>query len=103
MGVDYYACQNCGRTFPDCGNYFSCYTCDSRYCSDECGGKEYVPEDPGEEEEEEKDWEVATTCILCRRETIRDSDLVSFLCQKLNLTYDQAADLYRKENKVEDE
>jgi len=24
MGVDYYVCDNCGETFPDCGDYRQC-------------------------------------------------------------------------------
>lgn len=24
MGVDYYACDHCGETFPDCGTYIHC-------------------------------------------------------------------------------
>lgn len=24
MGVDYYACEHCGETFPDCGEYMRC-------------------------------------------------------------------------------
>ena len=39
MGIDYFCCDNCEKSFPDCIDYFSC-DCGSMFCSDECGGKQ---------------------------------------------------------------
>lgn len=99
MGVDFYTCQNesCGYNFPDCGRYYTCSSCESMFCSDDCGGKEYLFDENGEHIE--TDWGSASTCILCRKESISSSDMIRFLLAKLSLTYDQAADMLRKEAK----
>jgi len=45
MGIDYIACNNCGRTFPDCGSYIICENCSTEWCSDECAEEDgYIPE-----------------------------------------------------------
>ena len=45
MSVDYYTCNYCEETFPDCGSYVSCETCGTHWCSDECAEEEgYVRE-----------------------------------------------------------
>ena len=36
MSIDYYSCEHCGDTFPDCGSYISCGNCGTMWCSDEC-------------------------------------------------------------------
>lgn len=36
MGVDYYTCDYCDDTFPDCGYYVHCESCGTHWCSDEC-------------------------------------------------------------------
>jgi hypothetical protein len=82
MGVDFYACQNCGETYPDCGDYFTCSTCESSFCSDECGGCQVADDD-------------TTSCVLCRVEVILDSDLLDFLLKGHNLTRSEAEALYR--------
>jgi hypothetical protein len=92
MGVDFYTCANCERTFADCGPYFSCFTCSEHFCTKKCGGRQVV------EEPEDCD-EVITTCILCRKESATSSDMVCFLLKKFGLTYDQALELYRQEPK----
>jgi|HubBroStandDraft_4_1064222.scaffolds.fasta_scaffold00029_31 hypothetical protein len=44
MGVDWYPCNYCGRTFPDCGDYVLCSgndgNCGTEWCSDKCAEKE---------------------------------------------------------------
>jgi hypothetical protein len=98
MGVDFYTCENCGRTFPDCGPYFSCYSCSARFCSNECGVKQ-VEDDESEGEPEDGRWkEEITTCIFCRKESVTDRDLMLFLLKKLALSYDEAVELYKKED-----
>ena len=37
MGVDWLSCDNCGDTFPDCGDFVSCHCdCSSRWCDERC-------------------------------------------------------------------
>jgi hypothetical protein len=90
MGVRHYNCHTCGRSFPDCVKYFRCFSCNGRFCSDECGGKQVVPhpEDPPDMEEE-------TTCVLCRKEQATDSQLLKTLLAHFNITHEQAMDIYR--------
>ena len=40
MSIDYYSCNNCGETFPDCGDYVSCEGCGTKWCCDECAEEE---------------------------------------------------------------
>lgn len=96
MGVDWYTCQNesCSQTYPDCSRYYTCSSCESSFCSDECGAKQYIEDENGNRTE--TDWGEASTCILCRHES---GEMIHFLLAKLGLTYDQAADLFRKEKK----
>ncbi len=32
MGVDFFACDNCGATFPDCGPHARCESCNQKLC-----------------------------------------------------------------------
>ena len=94
MSVDYFVCQNCGDTFPDCYDYFTCSSCESIFCSDKCGGRKIV-EDDGISDQD------LTDCVLCRMEVISDHDLIKYLLLKYNITYDEACEGYK--NLVEQE
>ena len=98
MGVDFYTCENCGYNFPDCGPYFSCYSCESRFCSTKCGGRKLECE----QEEKRKDgssWFLeVTSCVLCRKEEVTDRSLMLFLLKRCSLSYDEAVELYKKED-----
>lgn len=99
MGVDFYTCQNesCGRTYPDCGRYYTCSSCESSFCSDTCGGKQYIEDENGNRKE--TDWGEASNCILCRYESISSGEMIGFLLAKLGVTYDQAFDMFREKNR----
>jgi|SRR6185369_15402067 len=96
MGVDFYTCANCERTFPDCGPYFSCW-CGEHFCSKTCGGRQVVEEESDEDVPDDEYREEVTSCILCRKESVTDRDMVRFLLKKLSLTYDQAIQMFREE------
>lgn len=94
MGIDFYSCEECGYNFPDCGEYFSCTGCEARFCSTECGGRKLMVED-----EEAEDYnEDMTSCILCRKETATDRDLLYFLFKHFKMTHEEAMVLFRKED-----
>lgn len=83
MGVDYYTCQNCSDTFPDCGYYFTCNGCESMFCSNECGKKQSV--------DGKNRWnEDLTSCIFCRHEAVTDRSVLLFLCRKYGITEEDA-------------
>ncbi|MGG2024178.1 hypothetical protein AB1282_00515 [Gottfriedia sp. S16(2024)] len=97
MGVDFYACNNCGDTFPDCGDFTGC-ECGTRWCCDECAETEgyrheedgYTP--PGSE------WEQETSCNFCRNEDFEDYDLLTFAIGKLGLSREDLIKLYTENN-----
>lgn len=98
MGVDFYACNNCGETFPDCGSYFHC-DCGATFCSSECGKHEYKEYSDDDIDDENDYEEEISTCIYCRVESVLDHDLLIFILDKYGLTYDQACDLYKAQHK----
>jgi hypothetical protein len=96
MGVDFYSCSNCRETFPDCGYYFTCSQCEHMFCSNDCGGREYVKDENGEHKTSRYGEEL-TSCILCRKEDATSDQLLHFLLAKFGLTRDQAMEMYKKE------
>jgi hypothetical protein len=90
MGVVFKVCEHCEKVFPDCQDYFYC-TCDSIFCSAECGGRQV-------EQEQTAEYEEHISCIICRGELIPDSELLSFLLAKYNLTWEEAVELYKKDD-----
>jgi hypothetical protein len=97
MGVDFYTCANCERNVPDCGNYFSCSGCYEHFCTNDCGGKQTVQEEGDDEDDDNEYLEEISSCILCRKESITDRDMVRFLLKKSGLTYDQAIAMFRED------
>lgn len=71
MGVDFFACENCGETICDAGDFFRC-ECGAKFCSDECGARQqngFIDnEDEGyvDNEDEDEEEEAKTTCVFCR-------------------------------------
>jgi len=94
MGIDFYACDNCGETFPDCGDYFRC-DCGDKFCSTECGDSKVVEPASSDDEDDDSYREEVTTCMHCRLESATSYDLLLFILAKFNMTYDQAMDLYK--------
>ena len=96
MGVDWYVCQNeeCKGTYPDCGEYFTCSTCESNFCWETCGGKQKIVDEHGEPKLDRDGYKL-TTCILCRREQIRTQEVLDFLLKRANLTRSEAEALIK--------
>jgi len=97
MGVDYYACKNCGDTFPDCGDYVSC-ECREHWCSDDCAGAGgYQVEEDGFTPEGSK-WEQETSCNFCRKEEFEDLQLLELAQELLGKSRQELISLYK--NKI---
>lgn len=80
MGVDYYPCQRCGETFPNCGWYIRCNDeCGMVWCSDRCAEKDGFIRD---DEVENEYGESPCSCKYCRNEDITD-DVFAEVCIKL--------------------
>lgn len=115
MGVEFYTCDNCGTTFPDCGEYVSCETCWTKWCCDECAEEDgYVGEhcklhpdldDYGLMYEYRKkhckydsctDCEhyVPDSCKYCRKEDYTDNVLLDYCMELLGVTRDQLVEKY---------
>lgn len=95
MGVDFYACSNCGDTFPDCGDFTGC-ECGKHWCCDKCAESQgyrweedgYLPKGASYEQD--------TSCSYCRNEDYPDEDLLEFSLHKLRLTRDELIVEYTK-------
>lgn len=81
MGIDWYSCNKCGETFPDCGDYVGC-ECGEHWCSEECASEHGYRR---EEACEENDW-VESSCKYCRKEDVEDYALLSTALKLLGLT-----------------
>jgi hypothetical protein len=88
MGVDFYACENCADTFPDCGPHYHC-ECGRVYCSEECADAKYNVDEDGDEEDQ--------TCAHCRGETADDSELLTYLLSLSGLSKTELLAQYLKE------
>lgn len=85
MGVDYYACNSCGETFPDCGDYTHC-ECGMTWCDDSCAeGEGYQREEDGFTPDGSK-WSQDTSCNYCRKEDFDNSTLLNFVLENINKT-----------------
>lgn len=98
MGIDYYSCSKCSKTFPDCGEYDICGCCSSNYCKF-CGEKQhkkygsFEADENGniKDEEKYKDyWAIEDgylkKCDICSLKNIDDSILIEFLLRKFKIT-----------------
>lgn len=106
MGVDYYECDNCSVGFRDDSPYCVWCECGAKFHSVECGKLEnyQVLEDIDEDDPRYEDYingecridvNKPYTCLICRKEVIRDEELLDFLLKRGNLTREQAVELYR--------
>lgn len=95
MGVDYYTCDYCGKTFPDCCYYISC-DCTRMWCSDVCAEKDGYE---NRENEEIEDGDDLISCNFCRGEDVVDSDLLKFMIKHFKTTRSKMIDLYYKKHK----
>lgn len=98
MSVDFYACDVCGETFPDCGDYVRC-DCGGKFCGDGCAHMDYSVY---EEIDKLTGADGDGTCVLCRGEEVTDYDLINFLLKHCNLTREKATDLCFKDSQEED-
>ncbi len=88
MGVDYYCCDVCGQTYPDCGPCGNCSSCDSSLC-----GQCY--DDAIEKYSGRDGW--SEKCQSCSGEIINDAQLVQYFLEHCQLTRAGAEKLARSE------
>lgn len=90
MGVDFYVCQRCSNTFPDCGYYINCNECYNHWCCEQCaeedGWRVDIEETDGDGTKGSYGEEAVHSCSYCRNEAADDHTLLSFLLTKLGLT-----------------
>ena len=121
MSIDYYSCNNCGETFPDCGDYVSCEGCGTNWCCDECAEEDgfiaqhckkynvYGYSDM-EAEREIRDCEysycsdecpesVGDSCKYCRNEDYDDLTLLNKALELLHMKREELVEVINKENK----
>jgi len=116
MGVDWYPCKSCGKTFPDSGHYVSCPYCRTHWCNYKCAEKDGYMEDQcklgyevieGYEQNEECEESDKNSCFkcdnyikggckYCRQEDFEDVILLDYLLQSLNKTREELITEYKK-------
>ncbi len=92
MGISFWICHNCNRTFPDCGEYTRCNTCELHWCSDECAEEEGYRWT----EEEDEYGEAITSCDFCRNEAVEDFELFAYALERLGLSREALEEEYLK-------
>lgn len=121
MGVDFMVCNNCGETFPDCGDYVYCDGCGTRWCSDDCAeeeGYDFAEESCGlygDISDVNKDsiqcqykfengycgyrceHKIIATCGYCRSEIFEDSQILNKALELLGKKRSEIEDMLRKE------
>ena len=86
MGVDFYACDECGETFPDCGDYVWC-DCGHHWCSDEGAENDgFMRHD----EEDAEETGIERSCKFCRGEDVEDEVLLKHCLLMLDISRDDA-------------
>ena len=102
MGVDWYPCEDCGRTFPDCGPCGHC-SCERFFCGS-CQNKfnvKYGTWDADDDEDYDPNVHedgLLKKCDYCAFEKITAEDLLPFVLKKAGLTRKQAETQFREKN-----
>ena len=78
MGVDLYACAECGETFPDCGRFASCDDCGEMLCPD-CMEKHGVSGIMNQGD-----------CPFCQAKIVSDRTLLAFLLNEFGASKEEA-------------
>ena len=94
MGVDYYTCNRCEDTFPDCGSYTGC-ECGVHWCCDECADTEGYREEEDGFTPEGSTWEQGTSCNYCRKEDFSDYQILEFAISLLSMTREGLIEKYK--------
>jgi len=91
MGVDWYSCEICGDTFPDCGPHEYCGKCESAIgpcCMDE-QFKKY-----GTSEDQDAIDGYGETCLAecdeCTASKVHDKDIMEWALDQLNVSEEYA-------------
>lgn len=109
MGVTFSACEVCGDTFPDCGDFERCVVCEKRFCCEacmggtkntdpaicDCGESKYYREKQGNREFNAKDCD-CKICCFCTMDEIKAEDLLELACNKLGCTVEDLTVEYRE-------
>ncbi len=122
MSVDYYTCNHCGDTFPDCGYFVSCESCGTHWCSDECAEEDgYITEhckripelDNRDLMETYREYHCdfddccdcpeyeSASCKYCRNEDYDDYILLQKALKLLNMSREDLVDVINKERDVQ--
>ena len=94
MGVDFYACDSCGETFNDCGDYAHCETCGQLLCPD-CMNKYGVGHSMADIDADEQGDDNFDQCPFCAKKIVSDNTLLEFALKKLNTTKEKLIKEYK--------
>lgn len=90
MSVDYYVCERCGETFPDCMDGIVWCECGNVWCCLECAYKDgYQFGVEVDEDGEEYETEEGSSCKYCRGEEFYDNELLEYSLELLQMTKEE--------------
>lgn len=115
MGVDWYSCKSCEDIFPDCGDYVSCESCGTRWCSYDCAHedgyverhcklgieidssseKEDHPDCPNIEYCSDCDNYVEDSCGYCNGDIVETEDLLEYALILLDISRTELLEKYK--------
>lgn len=89
MGVDFYICNRCSDTFPDCGDYEQC-DCGRHWCSEYCATEEGLIQSDYDPEEGYRE----NHCSFCRGEAADDEHLLKYALKLLKMSREKLEKKY---------
>jgi hypothetical protein len=102
MGIDYYTCCSCDKSFPDCGSYYNCEFCGSMFCSRKCADLKLIEVDEDDEEDSGEDTYVEEySCCVCRKEDAPANVLLNVLLKHFKISYEDALKIWQEEEDID--
>ncbi len=108
MGVDFYTCDHCAATFPDCGPYARCESCNQKLCprcmrefavdnpmADVANDPDYQPESDDDDCEYDQ-------CPFCANLVVSDDSLLEFALEQLCVSKEVLIERYKAASKEDD-
>lgn len=97
MGVDFFACDECGETFADCGPFARCESCDQKLCPS-CMSHFGVSGGMADMDDEDYSEDDYDQCPFCSLDAVSDKTLLEFALEKLRATKEELVAEFKVEN-----
>ena len=104
MGIDFYTCELCGDTFPDCGEYGTCAKCENDICIN-CYNEQNIKYGTVDKDSKEAKYfgdKALKECNSCSEKIVHDSDIFEYLLKITKMTKDEIVKAVKKEKGITD-